>query len=261
MLVKALVYSPAALPSTTRAAPAKKRRLSTLNSTSKSATPLGLPTFCCSSFDSSAAWLLDRVGERVEHRAALAGRRLGPALEGSAGGVDGAVDVSLVAFGTSAITSSVAGLITSIVSPLAASAQSPSMNIWLRVAAIVTRTTSTRFCCTDFHRFYPPRQRIPCRCPGSTRDSASARVPPLRRHDHARRLPGGGRQVMNSRRTMPPAVPSWCASSGPARSSHALRSTRAAFCGVPRKRQLTSKRRPGSVVLRARTAERGQERP
>jgi hypothetical protein len=130
MLVWVLRYSPAALPSTTRAAPAKKRTLSTVNSTSKSAVPFGLPTFACSRLDSvsaspsiasARAWsAVDRSCGVVADQVANASRAAATARSTSAASP----------FGTSAIVSSVAGLMTAVVSPLAASAHSPLMNIW-----------------------------------------------------------------------------------------------------------------------------------
>lgn len=137
MLVCVLTYSPAALPSTTRAAPAKKRTLSTVNSTSKSATPFGFPTFCCSRLDSVSA------------SPSIASANLWSAVARSAGVVCDQVAKAARAaatarstsatspFGTWAISCSVAGLMTGAVSPLPASAQSPSMNIWRRVAVMV----------------------------------------------------------------------------------------------------------------------------
>ena len=129
MLVQPLAYSPAALPSTTRAAPAKKRRLSMLNSRSKSATPLGLPTFSDSSFDSSAAWssiawahfqsiMLRSPGVVCDH-SSNAVRAASTALSTSA----------TVPLGTCPIVSSVAGLMTGMVSEVEASAQSPLINM------------------------------------------------------------------------------------------------------------------------------------
>ena len=136
-----LTYSPAALPSTTRAAPAKKRTLSTVNSTSKSAVPFGLPTFCCSrsesvsvsfsiasakaynAFDRSCGVDCDQVSNAA--RAAATARSTSEASP----------------LGTCAISSSVAGLMTEAVSPLAASAHPPSMNIcWRGAVRVMARS-------------------------------------------------------------------------------------------------------------------------
>src|SRR5688500_3945132 len=130
MLVQPLVYSPVAFPSTTRAAPAKKRRLSTEKSMSKSATPLGLPTLADSSADRSAfadsilaaqssSILLRSPGVVCDH-SSNAARADVTALSTSAS----------LPLGTCAISSSVAGLTTGVVSPDDASVQSPLMNIW-----------------------------------------------------------------------------------------------------------------------------------
>src|SRR3990172_2904415 len=51
------MYSAVALPSMQRAAPAKKRRLSTITGGSDLATSMGLPVFCASSWAISSAWL------------------------------------------------------------------------------------------------------------------------------------------------------------------------------------------------------------
>ena len=137
MLVKPLVYSPAALPSTTRAAPAKKRRLSTLNSTSKSATPLGLPTFADSSLDSSGA----ASSILAAHFQSIALRSPGVVCDHSPNASRAAATArsmsASVPFGTSSIVSSVAGFMTGVVSPSAASDQSPLMNMRRRVAVRV----------------------------------------------------------------------------------------------------------------------------
>ena len=131
------MYSPAALPSTTRAAPAKNRMLSTVNSTSKSAVPFGLPTFACSRL------------ERVSASPSMASAKANSAFDRSCGvdcdQLSKAARAAATArstseaspFGTCAISSSVAGLITAIVSPEAASVRSPSMNICGRVAVSV----------------------------------------------------------------------------------------------------------------------------
>ena len=143
MLVWVATYSPAALPSTTRAAPAKKRTLSTVNSTSKSAVPFGLPTFACSRADrvsasfsiaSANAWSALERSWGVDCDHVSNARRAAPTARSTS-------DAS--PFGTWAISSSVAGLMTASVSPEAASVHAPSMNIWWRVAVSVMRARSS----------------------------------------------------------------------------------------------------------------------
>ena len=88
------MYSPAARPSRQRAAPAKKRRLSTITGISSS----------LDRFDRLArverlqardliAVLLEHGGDRQQGFRALGGRRLRPAVEGPARGHHGAVHV------------------------------------------------------------------------------------------------------------------------------------------------------------------------
>ena len=137
MLVWVLTYSPAALPSTTRAAPAKKRTLSIVNSRSKSATPFGLPTLALSRLESSAALALitsANLCSAVERSAGVVRDQLSKAALAASTARSTSASPPL---GTSAITSSVAGLMTWVVSPPAASDQSPLMNIRKREAVTV----------------------------------------------------------------------------------------------------------------------------
>src|SRR3954452_6603184 len=128
------MYSPADLPSSTRAAPAKNRMLSAENGISSREAISGLPTFSdsscasssacssitsairCSSSDRSFGVFSDHAGQA--ERAAATARSTSSAEQR----------------GTDAITSAVAGAITSIVSPLALSTNSPPMNTWYDVA-------------------------------------------------------------------------------------------------------------------------------
>ena len=62
--LKPRMYSPVALPSSTRAAPAKKRIWSHIGGISSlSVSPFGLPVFSASISTSSLGVLLDRVGD------------------------------------------------------------------------------------------------------------------------------------------------------------------------------------------------------
>src|SRR3954453_755427 len=128
------MYSPADLPSSTRAAPAKKRRLSTENGISSRDAISGLPTFsdsscasssACSSITSASACSSSErsfgvFSDHVGHAAfAAATARSTSSAEQR---------------GTVATTSPVAGAITSIVSPDALSANSPPISTWYEVA-------------------------------------------------------------------------------------------------------------------------------
>src|SRR3954451_22644891 len=119
------MYSPADLPSSTRAAPAKKRRLSAETGISSRAEASGLPTFCDSSSASSspcssiAAASLSSASERscgvVSSHSGSACLAASTARSTSA----------CVPRGTSAIVSPVAGFSTSIVPPSIASTHLP----------------------------------------------------------------------------------------------------------------------------------------
>ena len=76
------MYSPAALPSSTRAAPAKNRIWSTIGGISSLAvSACGLPVFSASSFDELLGARLDRVGELQQRLLPLGRRRVAPGLE------------------------------------------------------------------------------------------------------------------------------------------------------------------------------------
>ena len=87
------MYSPADLPSSRRAAPAKKRMLSTATGISSFAYASGLPTFCDSSSASSSPCCVERVRELEQHLGALARRRLEPFRQGLLRRLHGPVDV------------------------------------------------------------------------------------------------------------------------------------------------------------------------
>src|SRR5919204_6726247 len=122
------MYSPVDLPSSTRAAPAKKRRLSTHTGISSFAYESGLPTFRDSSSASSSACSSIRSASFSSSSARSAGVESSHAGSAAFAAATARSTSSAPQRGTSAITSSVAGLMTSIVSPEAASTHSPPMN-------------------------------------------------------------------------------------------------------------------------------------
>src|SRR5437899_2119325 len=130
MLVNPRSYSPADLPSRMRAAPAKKRRLSTMNGMSAADTEIGLPTSIDSSLVSSSASassasasfsiMAERsFGGVSNHTSSYAFCAAATARSASSG----------VATGISAMTSPVAGLMSGAVSPEEESTHSPPTNI------------------------------------------------------------------------------------------------------------------------------------
>src|SRR5262245_61857671 len=134
------MYSPALLPSSRRAAPAKKRRLSEQTGSSSRAYASGLPTLRDSISASSSVCSSIRSASfsRISARS--------PGVVSSHSG-SAAFAASIAAStssapqrGTSAITSSVAGFSTSIVSPEAASVHAPPTRI-----CVVTGASSV-FC-------------------------------------------------------------------------------------------------------------------
>src|SRR5581483_4814872 len=132
------MYSPADLPSRLRAAPAKKRRLSAENGISSREAISGLPTFrdssCASSsaFSSSTSASLWRSSDRSF---GVASSHAGSALAAAS---TARSTSSAPHRGTSAIVSPVAGLITSIVSPEAASTHSPPMkHLYVSVVVLI----------------------------------------------------------------------------------------------------------------------------
>src|SRR6184192_3318840 len=119
------MYSPADLPSSTRAAPAKKRMLSAQTGSSSFAYESGLPTF----FDSSSA--SSSVCSSMTSASFSSASARSPGVVSSHSGsaffaASTARSTSAcVPRGTSAIVSPVAGLTTSIVPPSTASTHSP----------------------------------------------------------------------------------------------------------------------------------------
>ncbi len=126
------MYSPAARPSIVRAAPAKNRRLSTIGGISSDiVTSAGLPDVLRLELHDLVGVLLDRVGELEQRELAILRRGVEPVvLERPLGGGDGRSASSFVPSCTVAMTSPVAGLITSRVCPSDEFTHSPSMNIW-----------------------------------------------------------------------------------------------------------------------------------
>jgi hypothetical protein len=90
------MYCPAERPSSSRAAPAKKRIWSMAGgSSSLRVRPSGLPVFCDSAATSSSVAGLDRVGEPQQRQLPLARRGVAPLLERGGGGLHRPVDVGL----------------------------------------------------------------------------------------------------------------------------------------------------------------------
>src|SRR5579862_3034410 len=127
------MYSPADLPSSWRAAPAKKRRLSAENGISSRDAIRGLTTFsdssCASSFACSSMTSASLCRSSERSFGVLSSQSGSAAFAASTARSTSSAEQ----FGTSAITSPVAGAITSIVSPEALSAQPPPMNAWYDV--------------------------------------------------------------------------------------------------------------------------------
>src|ERR1700749_3013616 len=170
------MYSPADLPSRLRAAPAKKGRLSAENGISSREAISGLPTLTDSSCDSSSACSsitsasLWRSSERSfgvfsSHSGAVAWAASTARATSSA-----------PQRGTSAIVSPVAGAITSIVSPEAASASSPPIRILYCVVVVLMVPP-----CSD-RRYLCRRDRLG-HLGRSAADDASVAHHALREHD------------------------------------------------------------------------------
>ena len=120
------MYSPAALPSMQRAAPAKKRSWSTIGGTSSSSVVLrGLPA----SSDSRSAISSPRSSNASASFSSIAWRSPGVVFSQSVAALRAALTAlstsSLVESGALAITSPFAGLVTSSISPSAGSANLP----------------------------------------------------------------------------------------------------------------------------------------
>src|SRR3954471_16036741 len=119
------MYSPADLPSSTRAAPAKKRKWSAETGISSRAYESGLPTFCDSSSASSSA--LSSIADANPSSASARSAGVVSSQSGSAffAASTARSTSACVPRGTSAIVSPVAGFRTSIVPPSTASTHLP----------------------------------------------------------------------------------------------------------------------------------------
>src|SRR2546430_3678522 len=119
------MYSPVVRPSRQRAAPAKKRRLSTLTGGSSRAYASGLPTFCDSSSASSS--VCSSIASASLSSASARSPGVVSSHSGSAflAASTARSTSACVPLGTSAIVSPVAGFRTSIVPPSTASSHSP----------------------------------------------------------------------------------------------------------------------------------------
>src|SRR3954454_6538170 len=139
------MYSPADLPSSTRAAPAKKRRLSAETGISSRALESGLPTFFDSSSASSSA--LSSIASASFNSASPRSPGVVSSHSGSAflAASTARSTSAWVPLGTSAITSPVAGFKTSIVAPSTASTHSPPTKFlcWETVTLIENLPVST----------------------------------------------------------------------------------------------------------------------
>jgi hypothetical protein len=138
-------YSAADLPSRLRAAPAKKRRLSTENGISSTAIAEGLPTFRDSSCQSSSAFSSMTLARASKSSI----RSFGVFVCHSSHALRAASTARSTSasepFGTSAMTSPVAGLSTSIVWPSSASTHSPPMR-FLCFATVTAISRPPRLC-------------------------------------------------------------------------------------------------------------------
>src|SRR4029079_3917594 len=138
------MYSPADLPSSCRAAPAKKRRLSAENGISSREAISGFPTFSDSSCDSSSAFSSITSASLCRSSDRSFGVLSSPSGSAFFGASAARSTSSAEHFGTSAITSPVAGAITSIVSPDALSTQSPPTNALYEVFVALTSASLLR---------------------------------------------------------------------------------------------------------------------
>jgi hypothetical protein len=117
-----------ALPSMTRPAPAKKRRLSTMNGISSSKKALrGLPASAASRSDSSCACSSSRSASSLRAAARSPGVVRAHPSKAPFAAATARFTSSSPESGISAITSPLAGFTTSSVAPSAASTSSPSM--------------------------------------------------------------------------------------------------------------------------------------
>src|SRR5829696_10015870 len=173
-------YSPAALPSSVLAAPAKKRRLSAENGISSPAIAIGLPTFCDSSLVSSSAF--SSITSPSFSSSSI--RSFGVLSAHSSYALRAAATArstsSVLDRGTSAITSPVEGLRTSIVSPDAASTQSPPTRFLCLFTDTLTGQPSARGMGASLARTRPR---------GQVRRRRSRRLWPLRPYGRGRFWP------------------------------------------------------------------------
>src|SRR5712692_370156 len=131
------MYSPADFPSSTRAAPAKKRTLSEQIGISSRAYDSGLPTLRDSISASSSACSSSTSASFSRSSARSAGVESSHAGSAAFAAATARSTSAASQRGTSAMTSSVAGFRTSIVSPEAASAHAPPTKIWCRVPVVL----------------------------------------------------------------------------------------------------------------------------
>src|SRR5258708_7564751 len=139
-LVKPVMYSPAARPSSGRAAPAKKRKQSAMGGISSDfVAPRGLPTFSdsmrASSSPCSSIALASLSRRSLRSRGVLLDQTSSYALRAAATARSTSCSVPL---GTCAMTLPVAGLMISWVSPPVPGVHSPPMNISWRFNVVLT---------------------------------------------------------------------------------------------------------------------------
>src|SRR6202162_3661382 len=147
-LVKPVMYSPAARPSSARAAPAKKRKQSAMGGISSDfVAPSGLPTFSdsmrASSSPCSSIALASLSRRSLRSRGVLSNHTSSYALRAAA--TARSTSCSLP-FGTCAMTLPVAGLMISCVSPPVPGVHSPPMNISWRFNVVLTFPSLLPFC-------------------------------------------------------------------------------------------------------------------
>src|SRR5512133_1580879 len=143
------MYSPAALPSSTRAAPAKKRKLSEHTGISSRAYDSGLPTFRDSSSASSSVCSSIRFASLSSASARSPGVVSRHSTSAFLAAWTARSTSSAVAAGTSAITSPVAGFRTSMVSPPAESTHSPAIRFWCFDTVVLMKQPPSSFALQD----------------------------------------------------------------------------------------------------------------
>ena len=140
-LVRPATYSLAALPSMTRPAPAKKRRLSTTTGTSSIAAPTGLPVLRLSSRPISSARASRASASLSSRRLRSCGVECCQLSNAFAAALAARSTSSASEAGTCAMTWPLAGFSTARVLPLALSTQSPLMNCLCVWALSITSVT------------------------------------------------------------------------------------------------------------------------